>query len=386
MAISFDAKSNFAYSTVATAPVPAASGTSLIVAAGEGTKFPATPFNAVIWPTGVQPTTANAEVVRVTNIATDTFTITRAQESSAARTIVVGDQIALNVTAKTLTDIQNAFSTASQLTCPIGTIMMWPTGVGPTGWFTCDGTPISRATYSALFAVIGTTFGAGDGSTTFNLPDFRQRLPIGRAASGSLNTIGATAGSWDHTHGPGTLTVASHTHTSGTLAVASHTHGAGTLQVASHTHGAGTLTVAAHTHSDGTYAADSDGAHTHTGTTATGGSHTHATATGGGSLATSGGDSLDTHAGHTHTFTTDSGGAHTHGISGSSGSATPAVDAGVTATSAPLVDSGATGATAPSVTSGSTGATAPAVTSGVTDAGNPPVMAINFMIRATLEI
>lgn len=101
-----DAHKNFAYSTVATAPSPATSGTSLVVATGTGTNFPAAPFNAVVCPAGAQPTLANAEIVRVTNIATDTFTITRAQEGSSARTIVVGDQIFCAITAKTLTDVE----------------------------------------------------------------------------------------------------------------------------------------------------------------------------------------------------------------------------------------------------------------------------------------
>ena len=101
-----DAHANFAVSTVATAPSPADSGTSLVVASGHGTRFPAVSFNATVWPAGEQPTPANAEVVRVSVIATDTFTIARAQESSSARTIVVGDNIAATVTAKTLTDAE----------------------------------------------------------------------------------------------------------------------------------------------------------------------------------------------------------------------------------------------------------------------------------------
>ena len=114
---SYDAHKNFAYSTVATRPSPAASGTSLIVFAGDGTNFPAVPFNATIWPANTQPTTANAEIVRVTNISSDTFTITRAQESSSARTVLVGDQIAATVTVKTLTDLE--VSTGLDITSPI---------------------------------------------------------------------------------------------------------------------------------------------------------------------------------------------------------------------------------------------------------------------------
>jgi hypothetical protein len=103
-----DFHTNFAYSTIATAPSPATSGTSLVVHAGDGTLFPVTPFNATIWPIGAQPTSANAEIVRVTNITGDTFTITRTQESTGARTVVVGDQIAATITAKTLTDVETA--------------------------------------------------------------------------------------------------------------------------------------------------------------------------------------------------------------------------------------------------------------------------------------
>lgn len=101
-----DAHKNFAYSLVATAPSPASSGTSLVVTAAEGAKFPATPFNATIWPTATQPLTTNAEIVTVTLVATDTLTIVRAQEGSSARTVVVGDQIAATITKKSLNDVE----------------------------------------------------------------------------------------------------------------------------------------------------------------------------------------------------------------------------------------------------------------------------------------
>lgn len=75
-----DAHKNFAYSTLLTAP-SGTSGTSLSVQSGHGTRFPAVPFNATIWPSGTMPTSANAEIVRVTTKATDTFTVTRAHEA-----------------------------------------------------------------------------------------------------------------------------------------------------------------------------------------------------------------------------------------------------------------------------------------------------------------
>ncbi len=111
-----DAHKNFAYSTVAVAPIPASSGTALTVAASDGAKFPAVPFNATVWPASTQPTAANAEIVRVTLIATDVLTITRTQESSSARTIIAGDQIAATVTALTLTDVEGNVDNTAPVT------------------------------------------------------------------------------------------------------------------------------------------------------------------------------------------------------------------------------------------------------------------------------
>lgn len=94
-----------------------------------------------------------------------------------------------------------------------GMLMMWTTATAPTGWLLCNGSAISRTTYATLFAVIGTTFGSGDGSTTFNLPDYRDRMPIGAGTTYSLNSQG---GSKD-------ATLVSHTHTA-TVTDSGHTH------------------------------------------------------------------------------------------------------------------------------------------------------------------
>lgn len=104
--MAFDAHKNLAYSTVLTAPSPAISGTSLVVQSGDGAKFPTPPFNATIWPTGARPIASNSEVVRVTGVSTDTLTIVRAKEGTSARSVIIGDQIAATITAKTFTDIE----------------------------------------------------------------------------------------------------------------------------------------------------------------------------------------------------------------------------------------------------------------------------------------
>lgn len=103
-----DAHKNFAISSVATAPSPASSGTSLVVSSGHGTRFPAVPFNATVWASGSFPDPDNAEIVRVTGISTDTLTIVRTQESTSARSILVGDFIAATVTNKTLTEAEQS--------------------------------------------------------------------------------------------------------------------------------------------------------------------------------------------------------------------------------------------------------------------------------------
>jgi microcystin-dependent protein len=83
-----------------------------------------------------------------------------------------------------------------------GEIRMWTTATPPDGWFICNGSTASRTTYAALFAVIGTTFGSGDGSTTFNIPDFRGRTPIGSGTGSGLTprTLAGTVGAETHTH------------------------------------------------------------------------------------------------------------------------------------------------------------------------------------------
>ena len=55
-------------------------------------------------------------------------------------------------------------------TLNVGEVRLWATSTPPRGWLACDGTAVSRTTYATLFGVVGTTFGTGDGSTTFNLP------------------------------------------------------------------------------------------------------------------------------------------------------------------------------------------------------------------------
>ncbi len=112
-----------------------------------------------------------------------------AAEIDVAALSIAGDQ----VTASAFELNQAVFAD------PAGSIQMYAGNAVPQGWLLCDGSAVSRSAYAALFAAIGTTFGNGDGSTTFNLPDIRGRVAIGRNSSDSdFNSIGETGGEKEH--------------------------------------------------------------------------------------------------------------------------------------------------------------------------------------------
>lgn len=143
---------------------------------------------------------------------------------------------------------------------PVGSMTAYVGTTAPdSSWVVCNGAAISRTTYSALYALIGTTYGAGDGSTTFNVPDLRSRVIAGfDSTNGSFDVLGETGGAethaltgaetGSHTHG-----VASHSHSidHDHAAVTSGSGGAAHTHSADHNHGAVTSGSGgnAHTHS-----------------------------------------------------------------------------------------------------------------------------------------
>lgn len=91
-------------------------------------------------------------------------------------------------------DSDNLGGKVPQWWMPTGSVIPYAGESAPDGWLLCDGAAVSRTTYAALFAVIGTTFGSGDGSTTFNLPDLRGRVAVGVTSDANLGqTEGATS-------------------------------------------------------------------------------------------------------------------------------------------------------------------------------------------------
>jgi len=130
-------------------------------------------------------------------------------------------------------------ATQQTLAFPAGVMVDFGGTAAPSGWLLCDGSLVSRATYPALFAAIGVSWGVGDGSTTFALPDMRSRVSVGAGTGSGLTARafaaagGAEAGLLvSHSHGAhahgDTGTVSSdHSHSGGTAgATARHTHAA----------------------------------------------------------------------------------------------------------------------------------------------------------------
>lgn len=109
-------------------------------------------------------------------------------------------------------------------TLPVGSIVAYSSTTIPTNWLLCDGRAISRTEYALLFSIIGTTYGVGDGSTTFNLPNLKGRVPVGVDSSQTeFDTLGETGGEKTHT-----LTISEmpkHDHTISHVAVGSNAPG-----------------------------------------------------------------------------------------------------------------------------------------------------------------
>ncbi len=105
--------------------------------------------------------------------------------------------------------VASATATSNDL---IGAVRDFAGSVVPAGYLECSGQAVSRTVYAGLFAVIGTTYGVGDGSTTFNLPDTRGRVAIddGTGSGLTARTLGQTGG--EETHTLSTAELAAHTH------------------------------------------------------------------------------------------------------------------------------------------------------------------------------
>jgi microcystin-dependent protein len=108
---------------------------------------------------------------------------------------------------------------------PTGGIIAYGVTTAPSGFLLCDGSAVSRSTYATLFSTIGTSFGAGDGSTTFNVPDLRSRTIVGTGQGSGLTnrTLAATGGEESHALSSGELATHAHAAAAGSFMVTSGT-------------------------------------------------------------------------------------------------------------------------------------------------------------------
>lgn len=107
---------------------------------------------------------------------------------------------------------------------PAGSVIPYAGSSSPAGWLLCDGQAVSRSTYAALYAIVGTTYGSGDGSTTFNVPDLRGRVVAGKddmggSAASRLTSTTITSGATTLGNNGG-----SQTHTLSEAQLPAHTH------------------------------------------------------------------------------------------------------------------------------------------------------------------
>ena len=146
---------------------------------------------------GITATTVKADAAATaTALAAVKTTADAAATATALAAVKTTADAAL---PKTTAASTYATATALATAVPVGVVQMWAGEAAPAGWLLCQGQAMSRTTYAALYAVCGTAYGTGDGSSTFNLPDLRARMPIGLSGSGAFNALGNAGGEENHT-------------------------------------------------------------------------------------------------------------------------------------------------------------------------------------------
>jgi microcystin-dependent protein len=257
--------------------VKTAAGTGVTVANGNTQSMYCDATNVVLASVPVNAANGNASVTGALNVA-------------GASTLTG------NVTASGDVAVGGSLTQGGGLVMPTGAMLEYAGSAAPTGWLLCNGAAISRTVYAALFAVLGTAYGAGDGSTTFNLPDRRGKFGVGvdgtytRGSTGGATTT-SSAGSHSHTGNTGSTTLT-------TAQIPAHNHTGTTDFSGSHSH----YGTAANFFGGGNSFEEGGPGPNWGETSITGGDHAHSlniNSTGGG-------------AGHNHTISSD--GAHTHTV------------------------------------------------------------------------
>jgi len=230
--------------------------------------------------TGV-PTAPTASVDdNTTKIATTAFVINQGYAKPAspnftgtptAPTASQGtDTTQIATTAYTVAEIL-----ATQVSgIPSGGITPFAGSSAPTGWLLCDGTAVSRTTYATLFGIVGTAYGVGDGSTTFNLPDLRGRSTVGKGSNTDVDALGDSDGVSVGSRRPSHA--ASYSFSASSDPGSYHQHSGSLGSAGSHSH---SVTNAAASGGGDSLGGPSGPASATGATTGSGGSHTHSVGT-----------------------------------------------------------------------------------------------------------
>lgn len=184
----------------------------------------------------------------------------------------------------------------------VGQVATFARTTAPPGWIICDGRAVSRTTYSALFSAIGTLYGEGDGTTTFNVPDCRDEFF--RGWTGNTDVVGTKFSDTyaEHNHKASSGTAGSHGHTASADGAGSHTHTGTATGAGNHSHRASVAGAGNHVHS------------TQLGDAITSGEST-TISSGGGLIDLYDGQSMRAAGDHTHSVGIGLDGFHTHSVS-----------------------------------------------------------------------
>jgi microcystin-dependent protein len=188
-----------------------------------------------------------------------------------------------------------------QTSTPVGSILSYAGITAPNGWLLCDGSEINKTTYSNLYSVVGTLYGASVNPNNFKLPNLVNRIPVGK---GNTNSIGDIGGNDKITLSVNQ--VPSHTHTGSTVNSVSHTHTGTTNNNGTHNH---SINDPGHSHSQWTVNDDfnNSGGNPPSFTGDSAGSRTWYNIN-----ASTTGISINNSGDHNHTFTTNADGIHNH--------------------------------------------------------------------------
>lgn len=193
--------------------------------------------------TGLKWVTPSAGDVPSTRSISTTTPLAGGGDLSADRTLSISaatTSAAGSMSSADKTKLDGIATGANNYAHPTGSVQMYAGRDAPAGWLACDGSAVARSTYADLYAVVGILYGAGDGSTTFNLPDMRGRTAIGVGQGTWLTnrTLGGMIGA--ETHQLSVNEMPSHSHTQN-----AHNH---TQNAHNHTQDAHNHTQNAHNH------------------------------------------------------------------------------------------------------------------------------------------